>query len=407
MSRTVVVGASVGGVRTAQALRREGYSGEIVLVGDEAELPYDKPPLSKGVLAGKSTIDRVRLMTEQQALDLQVELLLGVPAAHLRVVEHAVVLADSRTVPYDHVVVATGARARPSPWGMPSGLHVLRSAADCRGLSADVSRARDAVVIGAGFIGSEVAATLRQAGLTVTMIDPVPLPMARIVGSEVAALLAGVHEPHGTATRFGVGVAVVEERDGRLAITLTDTDELVADLAVVGIGATPNVEWLADSGLAVDDGVVCDEYCRAAGETNVWAVGDAARWWHPREGLHRRVEHWTHAVEQAAVVAHNIAHLDDLRAHDPIDYVWSDQYDWRIQIAGRTGEQYRAEVIRTPGGTRFAALYTNEAGALTGAVTVNWQKAMVAVRRLLIAGESSMDVARFAIQAAVQKPVAV
>ena len=405
MEQVVVVGASVAGVRTVQALRREGFAGDVVLVGAEDELPYDKPPLSKAVLAATTPLDAVRLLTAEQAAGLDVDLRLGRCAVGLDVVDCRVHLDDGSTLGYDTVVIATGTRARPSPWGMPRGLHLLRSAEDCRALSADVAAARAAVVIGAGFIGSEVAATMSHRGIAVTMVDPVELPMARVVGAEVAALLASVHAPHGVDTRFGVGVTGVTEAAGQLAVSLTDGSELRTDVAVVGIGAVPNVEWLADSGLALDDGVVCDEHCRAAGADGVYAAGDVARWWHRREGLHRRVEHWTHAVEQAAVVAHNIAHPDDPRVHDPVDYVWSDQYDWRIQMAGRTGEGCAAEIIGSSHDGRFAALYTDEAGQLTGAVSVNWQKAMVAVRRMLIAGDTDLERARAAVHAAHQKPV--
>jgi phthalate 3,4-dioxygenase ferredoxin reductase subunit len=397
VSRAVIVGASVAGVRAAQALRREGWTGDVVLIGDERDLPYDKPPLSKSVLAGTKTLNEVRLVSFAQVDELAITLRLGVAALELDVSNQEVRLADRTAICYDHVVLATGTRARPSPFGSLTGLHVLRSAADCAALGADLSRAASVVVIGAGFIGSEVAATAVRRGVSVTMVDPLPLPMARIVGREVAALLAAVHEPHGVATRFGVGVNAVSERGTQLAVALTDGTEVVADVAVVGIGAVPNVEWLADSGLTIDDGIVCDEYCRAAGQTNVYAAGDVARWWHAREGLHRRVEHWTHAGEQAAAVAHNICHPDDLRAYDPVDYVWSDQYDWRIQIAGRTGEGCTADIIGGVSDGRFAALYGDETGAFTGAVTVNWPKAMVIARRLLVSGYADFDEARAAV----------
>jgi phthalate 3,4-dioxygenase ferredoxin reductase component len=204
-------------------------------------------------------------------------------------------------------------------------------------------------------------------------------------------------------TRFGVGVHEVSEREDGLLVELADGAKLTADVAVVGIGAVPNVEWLADSGLVVDDGVTCDEYCRALGPTRVFAAGDVARWWHPRENRHRRVEHWTHAGEQGALVAHNIAHPDDLRVYDPVDYVWSDQYDWRIQMAGRCNVGASPDLLGRPSDGWFAALFRDATDRFVGAVTVNWQKAMIAARRLLLAGDASIDQARAIVEAAHQK----
>lgn len=407
MSRTVVVGASVAGVRTVQALRREGFGGEVILIGDEPEFPYDKPPLSKAVFAGASTLDDTRLLSAAHLDDLGLDLRLGVPASTLDVAAKLVTLADGTSIGYDQVVLATGARARPSPWGAPPGLHLLRSAAHSRALSADLSRASSIVVIGAGFIGSEVAATAVHRGLHVTMVDPLANPMARVVGDEVGELLTSVHGAHGVQTRLGVGVHEVRPHGDGLVIALTDGSDVVADVAVVGIGALPNVEWLADSGLALDDGVTCDEYCRAAGQTDIFAAGDVARWWHPREARHRRVEHWTHAVEQAAVVGHNLLHPDDLRPYDPVDYVWSDQYDWRIQIAGRTSGGCVAEMIGDATAGRFGALYSDHDGRFVGAMTVNWQKAMVAARRLLLATDTDIVDARAHMLAAGQRRAAV
>jgi NADPH-dependent 2,4-dienoyl-CoA reductase/sulfur reductase-like enzyme len=382
----VVVGASVAGVRTAQALRREGFGDDIVLIGAEPDVPYDKPPLSKAALAGTTTLDAIALLTHDDAKALGVELRLGVPAAGLDVPNRSVQLADGSTVSYDQVVLATGTRARPSPWEAGSRLHLLRTAADCARLRAAMQSARSILVIGAGFIGSEVAATATKLGLSVTMVDPLPIPMSRIVGAEMGELLASVHDGYDVERRFGVGVDRVVDDGGQLTVELTDGSQVRADLAVVGIGAVPNSEWLEDSGLAIDNGVMCDEFCRAEGRDDVFAAGDIARWLHLRHGEHRRVEHWTHACEQAAAVAHNICHPDDLRAYDPVDYVWSDQYEWRIQMVGHTAEDATPVIVGDISAGRCAAVYGDPAGQLTGAVTVSWPKAMLAVRRLLTAG---------------------
>lgn len=383
---TVVVGSSVGGVRTAQALRATGYPGDVVLIGEERHLPYDKPPLSKSLLAGSGTADDVMLFSADAARAADVRLLLGRRAERLDVAASELQLHDGGRLAYDDVVVATGAQARPSPWGVHPGVHVLRTLDDAEALRSDLLDGGHLVIVGAGFIGAEVAATARALGLDVTMVDPLDVPMARILGPEVGGLFVGLHERHGVATAFGVGVEGIEGRRGALRVTLTDGRVLSASTVVVGIGAVPNDGWLASSGLLVDDGLVCDEHCRAIGSPRVYAVGDVARWWHLRHGERVRVEHWTNAVEQAAVVAHNITHPDDLRPYTPVEYVWSDQYDWRIQIAGRTGRS-RHEILGDPAtDARFAVLYGEEDGPLDGLVTVNWPKALVTGRRALATG---------------------
>ncbi|MCF7552232.1 NAD(P)/FAD-dependent oxidoreductase [Pseudonocardia sp. WMMC193] len=383
MTRTVIVGASVGGVRTAQALRAAGYDGGIVLVGDEAEPPYDKPPLSKGLLAGKATVASVGLLTREAAAEANIELVLGSPAAG--VADGQVVLADGTKLPYDELVIATGARARPSLWGSPPGVHVVRTLEDAQRLGAALREGGRLVVIGAGFIGAEVAATALGMGLTeVTVVDPAPVPLSRVLSQEVAAGFGKLHAGRGVTTRFGVGVADIRKTGDGLEVVLDDGTALPASTVVVGIGAVPNDDWLAGSGIPTDDGVLCDSHCRSIGAPHVWAVGDVARWWHPGYERTVRLEHWTNAVEQAVCVAHNIVHPDDLRSHAPVEYVWSDQYDWKIQLVGRTGGDTH---VRVEGADpeRFAVLYA-EGDDFVGALTVNWPKALIACRRALAGG---------------------
>jgi phthalate 3,4-dioxygenase ferredoxin reductase subunit len=387
MARTVIVGASVGGVRTAQALRAAGYGGEIVLVGDEAALPYDKPPLSKGLLAGTATVESVSLLTREAATAAGIELLLG--RAATGVANGAVQLADGTELPFDDLVVATGARARPSPWGTPPGVHVVRSLDDAQGLGAALRAGGPLVVVGAGFIGAEVAATALGMGLTeVTVVDPVPVPLSRVLSREVAAVFGELHAGRGVTTRFGVGVADIREAGDGLEVVLDDGTALPAATVVVGIGAVPNDDWLAGSGIPTDDGVLCDSHCRSIGAPHVWAVGDVARWWHPGYERTVRLEHWTNAVEQAVCVAHNIVHPDDLRSHAPVEYVWSDQYDWKIQLVGRTGGGTH---VRVEGADpeKFAVLYA-EGDRFVGALTVNWPKALVTCRRALAGGGAAL-----------------
>ncbi len=384
----VVVGSSIGGVRTAQALRSEGFGGRIVLVGEESELPYDKPPLSKQLLASDWDVDRVRLMTPEEADRDGIELRLGSPAVRLDVAAGQVRLADGALLDYDGVVIATGASARPSPWQPASGVHVIRSLADSRELHTHLREKGSVLVVGGGFIGAEVAATARGLGHEVTVVDHLPAPIGRVVGPEIGRYFTELHHRHGVATRFGVGVEQIDGEAGRLRIRLTDGSELSAATAVVGIGAVPNDDWLADSGLPIDNGVLCDQYCRALDAPEIFAVGDVARWLHPRHREYVRVEHWTNAVEQGVCAAHNIAHPEDLRPYAPVEYVWSDQYDWKVQIVGRPMRGTRHEVVgRLEGETpRAAVLYTDESGSLLGAVTVNWPKALVRCRRAVTQG---------------------
>jgi NADPH-dependent 2,4-dienoyl-CoA reductase/sulfur reductase-like enzyme len=373
-------------------LRTQDFDGRIVLIGKEAELPYDKPPLSKQFLAGTWDQDRVTLLTAEDAKAAGIELRLGSAAERLDVADRAVVLTDGARVSYDILVVATGADARPSPWPVESGVHVVRTLEDSRGLARDLaSSSGPVVVVGGGFIGAEVAATAHAAGRDVTIVDPLHTPIGRVVGQELGVMFTDLHHRHGVHTRFGEGVEAIEGTAGQLYVELTGGGVLPASTVVVGIGARPNDGWLTSSGLLIDDGVVCDEYCRAVDHGDVFAVGDVARWHHPRHREDVRVEHWTNASEQAACVAHNIAHPDELRAYAPTEYVWSDQYDWKIQIAGRPG---RAELLQLIGGLhgekpRAAAIYSDDTGLLRGAVTVNWPKAILLCRRLIGAGTAA------------------
>ncbi|GAB3348241.1 NAD(P)/FAD-dependent oxidoreductase [Amycolatopsis echigonensis] len=389
-ARTVIVGASIGGVRTAQALRAAGYSGAISLVGDEDAPPYDKPPLSKALLAGTVTEDSVGLLTPQAAAEAGIELVLGHAATGVG--DGQVLLDDGTELPYDDVVIATGARARPSPWGTPPGVHVVRSLADARALGTALRTGGPLVVIGAGFIGAEVAATALGMGASdVTVVDPVPVPLSRVLSREVAAVFGELHASRGITTRFGIGVTGIHPDGDRLAVALDDGTTLAAATVVVGIGAVPNDDWLAGSGIATDDGVLCDSRCRSIVDPHVWAVGDVARWWHARYERTVRFEHWTNAVEQAACVAHNITHPESLRTYTPTEYVWSDQYDWKIQLVGRTGGDVH-ERVDGAGPEKFAVLYA-DGDRFAGALTVNWPKALITCRRVLnAAGASFADV---------------
>ncbi|GAA4727811.1 FAD-dependent oxidoreductase [Nocardioides endophyticus] len=390
MSGTLVVGGSIGGVRTVQQLRRLGYDRPVTLVEAEPHAPYDRPPLSKEVLHDE-TWTVPTLLDAEAAADLDVELLLGSAAVTADLEARRVTLAHGRELAYDSLVVATGARARRSPWADQPRVHELRTWDDARVLRNVLDTAGSVLVIGAGFIGAEVAAAAHHRGLRIDLVDVAPVPMSRHLGDEVGALFVDLHRRHGVSAHFGTGVEVLESPEDAVTVRLGDGTVLTADAAVVGLGTELNTDWLLGSGLTVDDGLVCDAFCQAA--PGVFAVGDVSRWWHPGLGRLVRTEHWTNAVEQAAVVAHNIARPDEQKEHCPVGYVWSNQYDWKVQIAGRPGDGIHHELVAGRDDDQFAALYVGADARLCGVLTVNWPAASVRGRKAL-ASPTDLETAR-------------
>jgi phthalate 3,4-dioxygenase ferredoxin reductase subunit len=381
VTTVAIVGASLAGMRCAQALRGAGFTGRVVVIGEESAPPYDRPPLSKELLLDPGA--PVRLLGDLPDIELRA----GVRAEAVDVSDHSVVLSRGRTVPYDHLVVATGAHARPSPWRVP-GIRVLRTLGDARVLAGDIARGGPMVVIGAGFIGAEVAAAARSRGVDVTMVDPLAHPLARAVGPEAGRRLADLHARCGTRLRLSTGVEGVSGEPGAFEVQLADGDGVAAASVLVAIGAVPNDAWLRDSGIEVADGVVCDEHCRVRGAPGVYAAGDVAAVQHQRLGRPVRQEHWTSAVEQAECVAHGIAHPDDARPHRTLEYVWSDQYGMRIQVVGRPADAAFETVVadgRSP--DRFVVLAGSQDGDLLGAVALDWPRATIECRRVLSSGE--------------------
>jgi NADPH-dependent 2,4-dienoyl-CoA reductase/sulfur reductase-like enzyme len=382
----VVVGASIAGTRCAQALRSAGLDGPITLIGAEAHLPYDRPPLSKGLLSGQwsdAAVHAVRLADADELRNDGIELRLGVSASRVDVAARVVELADGAAVSYDALVLATGAVARPAPWSASSGLCLLRTLDDARVLSDRLALGEPVVVVGGGFIGTEVAASARRRGCPVTVVDPVREPMTRLVGPDIADALVRLHHRYGTSTRFGTGVVAIDGHAGHLSVGLDDGSELAASTVVVGIGARPATEWLAGSGITVDGGVLCDGLLRARGAADVFAIGDVARYPHPGRQRTVRSEHWTNAVDQARHVAGVIVR-DTSDQYAPTDYVWSDQYDWKVQSIGwqdAAGGSLRVGDLDPHG--RAAVVFTDADGIVCGAVAVNWPKALLVCRRLL------------------------
>ncbi|RPF31645.1 NAD/ferredoxin-dependent reductase-like protein [Streptomyces sp. TLI_185] len=328
-----MVGASLAGLSAARSLRKQGYDGRLVVIGDETHRPYDRPPLSKEFLAG--TIGEADLVLETDDEDLRAEWLLGARATGLDRTERALRLADGSRLRADGIVIATGAAARrlPGAEGL-SGVHTLRTLDDARALRDELARGGRLVVIGGGFIGAEVASTAYALGLDVTVIEAAPTPLAGPLGETMGAVVSGLHTDHGVRLLCGVGVKGLSGERQVDAVLLEDGRSVPADIVVVGVGARPCVEWLEGSGVALDNGVKCG----ADGRTSlagVVAVGDCANWYDPRAGAHRRVEHWTGARERPDAA---IATLLAGGAVEPgvprPPYFWSDQYGVKIQFAG-------------------------------------------------------------------------
>ncbi|WGX97765.1 NAD(P)/FAD-dependent oxidoreductase [Nocardioides sp. L-11A] len=337
-ARVVIVGAGLAGLRTAERLRREGYDGALTLVGAEEHLPYDRPPLSKALLVDPGPVAPPLLRAADRYAELDLDLRIGVRATALDAARRTVTLADGAVVEGEHIVVATGLIARDVPgWAGVPGVHTLRTYDDCLALRDAAEGAAHATVVGAGVLGSEIAAALRTRGLAVDLVEPLPQPLHRVVGEEVGAFVGALHREHGVRTHLGTTVAGLEQDDaGRVrAATLDDGSRWETDLVVTAVGGTPDVAWLRDSGLAVTDGVVVDAD-GAASAAGVWAVGDVASVPGPRGGR-LRLEHWTAAGDLAATVARNV--LADLRgaprrAHTEVPYLWTDQYDTKVQVLG-------------------------------------------------------------------------
>lgn len=369
----VIVGGSLAGLRTAQALRREGHGGPLTLVAEEAHWPpFDRPPLSKQVLVGALEPDRVRLRGPD---DLEAEVLTGRRAEHLATAERAVILDDGSQLGYGALVIATGAAPRRIPGSdQLAGVHVLRTIDDSLGLRADLEDGRRVVVVGAGFIGCEVASSCRSLGLDVTVVDLLPLPLAPL-GPVAGEIVAGVHRDNGVDLRLGVGVAGFDgEPGGRVrAVRLADGSRVEADVVVVGIGVAPNTAWLEGSGLTLRDGVVCDQACLAeGGDGLVAAVGDVARWDHPRYGP-VRVEHWTNAGEQGAHVAKVLVHGPEAAGpFAPVPYFWSDQFGRKLQFVGACGDGDEFQVVEgSVDDGRWVAAYGRD-GITVAALCVGW-----------------------------------
>lgn len=385
MNRVAVVGGSLAGVSAARALRKQGYDGELVIVGDETEPPYDRPPLSKSLLAGETGEDGIRLLREGETLDADWRT--GIAATGLRPSDRAVSLSDGSELTVDAVVVATGARPR-QPWAEQreplAGVHTLRTLADAHALRARLLPGSRLVIVGAGFVGAEVTSTARGLGVDVTVVEALPTPLAAVLGDEFGAVVAGLHEAHGTRLLCGVGVRRLVGARQVEGVELVDGRTLPAETVLVAVGVLPNVEWLAGSGLDLDGGVRCDAY-GATGIPQVVAVGDCARWYSPELGEYRRLEHWTAARERPAIAVAALLSGGADRRPDKPPYFWSDQYGRTLQLAGHpAGADEVAVEEGSVADLDFLAVY-RRAGQPVAALAVGQARAFLRVRKQLAA----------------------
>jgi NADPH-dependent 2,4-dienoyl-CoA reductase/sulfur reductase-like enzyme len=407
----LVVGASLAGWRAVETLRSEGFDGKISLIGAEQHLPYDRPPLSKQILAGTWPPEKAVLADKRRSSEHRVHEVLGRRAVGLDADSRKVELDDGSVLEGDGIVIATGARPRPLPGtedlGQRDGLFTLRTLDDSLALRAAVTAVDGArvVVIGAGFIGAEVASTCADLGCRVTILEALDVPLRNVLGPLLGSHLASLHEAHGVDLRTGVSVRSVSRvaaaheatghdstDHGRLTVDLADGETFHADVVVVGVGVLPTTDWLADSGLTIDNGVVCDEHLFAA--DGIVAAGDIARWHWRRDGGEEliRIEHWQVAAEAGVAAARSlVAGRPDAPPFAPVPYFWSDQYGIRLQVLGSPRGSDEIHIAEgSPEEGKVLALFGRE-GRLRAVMAIGKPRQLMGYRPLLAGGSSWGD----------------
>ncbi|HEY5159562.1 MAG TPA: FAD-dependent oxidoreductase [Gaiellaceae bacterium] len=373
----VVVGTGLAGVRSAETLRARGYEGRLTLVGEETHLPYERPALSKELLAGKRSAEQLMLRQPEFFREQRIELLLGRRVEKVAPKQRTALLSDGRLLLWDALVLATGARARHLRGiDAPAGVHYLRTLSDALSLSAALAQGKRLAVVGAGFIGAEVASTAVALGLDVSVIEPLQAPLERVLGAEVGMMLAERYRAQGVDLRLGTGVTGFASGENGLlrALQLSDGSELACDVAVVGVGAEPAGELLGGQEIETD----------ASGRTKhagIYACGDVASSWRPSLGRRLRMEHWTNAAGQAATVARTI--LGEEVVHDDVPFFWSDQFGLRLQYVGFASEWDRIEIEED--GDTFSVRYLDQEERLLAALVANRPSEIAALRRELAA----------------------
>jgi len=388
LRRIAIVGASLAGLRAAETLRARGFDGALTLIGDEPHRPYDRPPLSKQVLQGTVEPEQTFFRKKDGYDALALEMRLGVRATALDLRDRRVTLDDGTFADYDRLIIATGARARTLP-GLASrpNVFVLRSLDDAVALRQELTTASRVAIVGAGFIGLEVAASCRARGLHVTVIEALAIPLAPILTPELCEMVAATHRDHGVDLRTGVTVTNVVG-DSRVAgVVLSDGSQVSADVVVVGIGVIPNTEWLQSAGLTLDNGILCDGSGQAA--PGVYAAGDVARVANEWHGDSPRIEHWTNAVEQAVHAAENaLAGSGASASFSSVPYFWSDQYDRKIQFAGDARRHDEMVIVDGSLAERRLTTIFRRGERLVACLTVNQPRALIKYRKLLAARAS-------------------
>jgi 3-phenylpropionate/trans-cinnamate dioxygenase ferredoxin reductase subunit len=352
----VIVGASLTGAKAAETLRAEGFDGRVVLIGAEDERPYERPPLSKDYLRGQVDREKVYVHPEGYYAEHGIELRLGRTVVSLNVAGSELALDDGERLRYDRLLLATGAEPRrlTVPGAGLDGVLSLRSVADCDALRERLDLGGSVVVIGAGWIGAEVAASARQRGLEVTIVDPLTVPLERVLGADVGTVYRDVHVEHGVRMLMGCGVDSFEGATAVEQVRTSDGHQLACDFVVVGIGAQPRTALAAQAGLAVDNGILVDEHLQTSAP-GVFAAGDVANAYHPFYGERIRVEHWANALHQGPVAAR--AMLGDPAVYDRLPYFFSDQYDIGMEYAGFARRWDRVVFRGDPATREFIAFW--------------------------------------------------
>ena len=384
----VIVGASLGGAKAAEALRAAGFDGPVVLIGAESELPYERPPLSKGYLQGTAERDTIYVHSMQWYQEADVELRLGTTVTAIDRAAQEVVLADGSRIGYTKLLLTTGSSPRrlSVPGADYDGVHYLRSVGDSDQIKAVLGSAASVAVIGAGWIGLEVTAAAREAGVAVTVLEAAELPLLRVLGPEVAKVFAALHRDHGVDLRFGVQVAEITGKDGRAeGIRLGDGSVVAADAVIVGVGITPNTELAAAAGLEIDNGIKVDAQLRSS-DPDIYAAGDVASAFHPVIGKHIRVEHWANALNQPQAAAQAMA--GQQVSYDRVPYFFSDQYDLGMEYSGYVEPGgYDEVVVRGDvAGREFVAFWLADGGRVLAGMNVNVWDVTDAVQALVRSG---------------------
>jgi 3-phenylpropionate/trans-cinnamate dioxygenase ferredoxin reductase subunit len=352
----VIVGAALAGAKAAETLRGEGFDGRVVLIGAEQVRPYERPPLSKDYLRGESGRDKVYVHEEDFYASHEIELWIGRTVTRVDPSARQVTLDDGEALRYDRLLLTTGAEPRrlSIPGGELDGVYYLRTVDDSDALRARLDGGGSVVVVGAGWIGAEVAASARQRGLDVTLVAPASVPLESVLGAELGAVYRDIHADHGVKTLLGTGVEAFEGSGAVERVRTSDGDELECDFVVVGVGVEPRSQLATAAGLAVDDGILVDEHLRTI-VPGVFAAGDVANAWHPFYGERIRVEHWANALNQGPAAARNM--LDRAEPYDTIPYFFSDQYDVGMEYAGFAREWDRVVFRGDPATREFIAFW--------------------------------------------------